>query len=90
MTFTREQLTYLSQFERNFHEVIDMRICRNIGDRTTSELAELWHSVTNTPKRTYRCAQCRANLIRQVGAAYRQDVAELAAKRKKKTTKSEE
>lgn len=90
MTFSREQLDYLSQFEKNFHEVLDMRICRNIGDRTTEAIAELWHSVKNTPKRSYRCAQCRANLLRQVGTAYRQDIAELASKRRRKAAKTEE
>lgn len=73
MIFTNEQFEYLSQFEQNFNEVLDQRVARNIGDRATAQVAEIWHSVTGTPKRKYSCAQCRFTLLHRVGTAYRQD-----------------
>lgn len=78
MIFTNEQFEYLSQFEQNFNEVLDQRVARNIGDRATAQVAEIWHSVTGTPKRKYSCAQCRFTLLHRVGSAYRQDKAERA------------
>lgn len=76
MIFTDEQFEYLSQFEQNFNEVLDQRVARNIGDRATAQVAEIWHTVTGTPKRKYSCAQCRFTLLHRVGSVYRQDKAE--------------
>lgn len=80
MTFTNEQLEVLAKYEQNFNEVLDQRVARNIGDRASAEIAEIWHSVNHTPFRKYICAQCRYNLLRLVGTAYRKDKAELANK----------
>lgn len=89
MIFTQEQFDYLATFEQNFNEVLDQRVCRNIGDRAADKIAEIWHSANKTPKRKYTCAQCRFTLLTQVGKAYRADKAERAQKPSdtKKTTK---
>lgn len=76
MIFTDAQFEVLSQFEQNFNEVLDQRVARNIGDRATAQIADIWHSITGTPKRKYSCAQCRFTLLHRVGTAYRQDKAE--------------
>lgn len=79
MIFSNEQFDTLSQWERNFNEVLDQRVCRNVGDRATQTIAQIWHSVKNTPVRRYTCSQCRYNLLRQVATAYRADKAERMA-----------
>lgn len=76
MIFTDAQFEVLSQFKQNFNEVLDQRVARNIGDRATAQIADIWHSITGTPKRKYSCAQCRFTLLHRVGTAYRQDKAE--------------
>jgi hypothetical protein len=53
MIFTDAQFEVLSQFEQNFNEVLDQRVARNIGDRATAQIADIWHSITGTPKRKY-------------------------------------
>lgn len=78
MIFNDDQFAVLSKYEQNFHEVIDWKVARNIGDRASAEIAEIWHSVNHTPLRKYTCAQCRYNLLRNVGLAYRKDKAERA------------
>ena len=76
MIFTDDQFATLAEYEQNFNEVLNQRVARNIGDRATATLAEIWHTATKTPKRKYSCAQCRYNLLRQLGSAYRKDKAE--------------
>lgn len=78
MIFTQEQFDFLTTFEQNFNEVLDQRVCRNVGDRAADKIAEIWHSANKTPKRKYTCAQCRFTLLTQVGKAYRADKAERA------------
>lgn len=85
MIFSNEQLETLSQYEQTFNAVLDYRVCRNIGDRATAEIAQIWHSVKGTPLRRYTCSQCRYNLIKQVATAYRQDRAEQKAVETQKT-----
>ena len=79
MIFSNEQLETLSQYEQTFNAVLDYRVCRNIGDRATQEIAQIWHTVKGTAVRRYTCSQCRYNLIKQVATAYRQDRAEQKA-----------
>lgn len=79
MIFSNEQFDTLSQWERNFNEVLDQRVCRNVGDRATATIAQIWHSVKSTPVRRYTCSQCRCNLLKQVAMAYRADKAERMA-----------
>lgn len=90
MTFTKEQFEVLAKYEQNFNEVLDQRVARNIGDRASTEIAEIWHSVNHTPLRKYICAQCRYNLLRLVGTAYRKDKAERADKARTAAEKSNE
>lgn len=85
MIFSNEQLETLSQYEQTFNAVLDYRVCRNIGDRATAEIAQIWHSVKGTALRRYTCSQCRYNLIKQVATAYRQDRAEQKAVETQKT-----
>lgn len=85
MIFSNEQLETLSQYEQTFNAVLDYKVCRNIGDRATAEIAQIWHSVKGTPLRRYTCSQCRYNLLKQVATAYRQDRAEQKAVETQKT-----
>lgn len=85
MIFSNEQLETLAQYEQTFNAVLDYRVCRNIGDRATAEIAQIWHTVKGTALRRYTCSQCRYNLIKQVATAYRQDRAEQKAVEMRKT-----
>lgn len=82
MTFTKEQITILAQYEHFFDDALDRKVVRNCGDRAANAIGEIWHTATNTRLKKYTCAQCRYNLLRQVGMAYRRDIAELLEKQK--------
>lgn len=85
MIFSNEQLETLAQYEQTFNAVLNYKFCRNIGDRATAEIAQIWHSVKGTPLRRYTCSQCRYNLLKQVATAYRQDRAEQKTVETRKT-----
>lgn len=76
MIFTDEQFAILSQFEENFRQVLDLNFARNISDRDADTLGKIWHSTNDVPPRRYTCQQCKFNLLKQLGTAYRKDKAE--------------
>lgn len=78
MTFTKEQLKLLSQFEGNFHTAIHADWSRAIGKSGTELLSSIWKDATgdSSPVNS-NCSHCVLALIKKVGAAYYRDIEEM-------------
>lgn len=74
MTFTKDQMEVLSNFEEYFRTAINARWARNPGRTNLSRIHEIFTSATGDTRRLdANCQHCILNLLRDCGKFYFQD-----------------
>lgn len=86
MTFTREQLKELAQWEKQMRTAVDANYARGMSSRMAKRMHEILVAATGTNMVfNATCARCVTDLLRMVGVRYFADkeAAEKKSKRKK-------
>ena len=69
--FTKEQLTKLKEFERDFHTSIHLKYKRNNTRADLDTMADIYEDCTGIKiSRQYSCSQCQFTLVCRVGELY--------------------
>lgn len=78
MTFTKEQMEVLSQWEEHFKTAINAHWSRGIGTRNYATLHKIMEEATHK-KRSFHpsCGNCMFNLIKDAGVLYFADKQEM-------------
>ena len=74
--FTKEQITKLKEFERDFHTVLELKYKRNNTRADLDTMANIYEETTGIKlNRDYGCPNCQYTLVGKVGQLYRKSVA---------------
>ena len=74
MTFTKEQLEFLSVYEDRFHTAIHLNYYRNVTNAALNKIANVYDEATGTKtNRNFGCSACIMNYLREVGKLYFKD-----------------
>ena len=69
--FTKEQITQLQEFERDFHTSIHLKYKRNNTRADLDTMAGIYEDCTGIKiSRQYSCPQCQFTLVCRVGELY--------------------
>ena len=69
--FTKEQITKLKEFERDFHTTIHLKYKRNNTRADLDTMADIYEECTGVKiSRQYSCSQCQFTLVARVGELY--------------------
>lgn len=79
MTFTKEQLNTLSQWEENFRTAIRAQWARNPGRSALHVIWEIYTKATGDKRRfNDNCSTCILSLLHDCGELYYRDIEETA------------
>ena len=74
--FTKEQITKLKEFERDFHSVLDLKYKRNNSRAEMEKIASIYEEATHEKiSKDWACNVCQYNIVAKVGELYRKSVA---------------
>lgn len=77
ITFNQETIDKLKRFETYFYTVLDLQYIRATS-RDMLDLLEIYQEAGGKVKNfSYSCYQCRYNLVKEVGLAYRASIKQL-------------
>ena len=69
--FTKDQITKLKEFERDFHSSIHLKYKRNNTKTDLDTMAGIYEDCTGVKiSRQYQCPQCQFTLVCRVGELY--------------------
>lgn len=69
--FTKEQISKLKEFERDFYTSIHLKYKRNNTRADLDTMADIYEECTGVKiSRQYSCAQCQFTLVCRVGELY--------------------
>ena len=89
--FTKEQITKLKEFERDFHTVLDLKYKRNNTRTDLNVMADIYEETTGVKlNRDYGCPNCQYTLVGKVGQLYRKSIAYWAEEETKAETEMQE
>lgn len=88
--FDKETLKKLEKFEQYFHTVLDLQYIRATS-RDMLDLLNIYELAGGVVKNfSSSCYQCRYNLVKEVGLAYRNSVKELEKEQEKEKEQNSE
>lgn len=89
--FTKEQISKLKEFERDFHTVLELKYKRNNTRADLNVMADIYEECTGIKlNRDYGCSNCQYTLVGKVGQLYRKSVAYWAEEDEKAETEKQE
>ena len=69
--FTKEQISQLKEFERDFHTTIHLKYKRNNTRADLDKMACIYEECTGVKiSREFQCPQCQFTLVARVGELY--------------------
>lgn len=89
--FTKEQISKLKEFERDFHTVLELKYKRNNTRADLNVMADIYEECTGIKlNRDYGCPNCQYTLVGKVGELYRKSVAYWAEEDEKAEAEKQE
>ena len=69
--FTKEQISKLKEFERDFHSTIHLKYKRNNTRADLDTMSDIYEECTGIKlSREFQCPQCQFTLVARVGEMY--------------------
>ena len=69
--FTKEQISKLKEFERDFYTTINLKYKRNNSRADLDTMADIYEDCTGIKlSREFQCPQCQFTLVARVGELY--------------------
>ena len=83
--FTKEQISKLKEFERDFHSVLDLKYKRNNTRAEMEKISSIYEEATHENiNKDWACNVCQYNIVAKVGELYRKSIAYWAEEDAKK------
>ena len=88
--FTKEQISKLKEFERDFHTVLDLKYKRNNTRAEMEKISSIYEEATHENiNKDWACNVCQYNIVAKVGELYRKSIAYWAEEAEKEVEMQE-